>query len=109
MRISDSDFFVDGWQYASGITERPNEAGVMLPEDEDATQWLQGCAPMANHDAANHNAYLCFLPLARGEALQLLPRIPTLKARRPIECGEEILFNYGSPLFANRGESEDEA
>ena len=53
---------------------------------------------MANHDPANHNAFLSFLPLGRNVALQLLPRIPTLRAHRKILAGEEILFNYGSSL-----------
>lgn len=84
MRISDSDFLVDGWQYASGIQETVGPDGVFLPKTEDATQWLQGCAPMANHDSANHNAMLAFVPLGRDEALRLLPRIPTLRAHRHI-------------------------
>ena len=98
MRISDSDFLVDGWQYATGINDEPGEDGICLPTSADSTQWLQGCAPMANHDPANHNAYLSFVPLGTAEALKLLPRIPTLRAHRKIVAGEEILFNYGSSL-----------
>ena len=63
MRISDSDFLVDGWQYAAGISERPGADGVFHPVSEDATQWLQGCAPMANHDSQKYDAVPSLLPL----------------------------------------------
>ena len=113
MRISDSDFLVDGWMYAAGITEVPNEDGNFVPKDGDAaTQWMQGCGPMANHDSANHNAYLSFIPLGRGaEYIKLLPRIPTLRAHRTIRAGEEILFNYGSslPFFSKPESASSEA
>ena len=100
MRISDSDFLVDGWQFASGISDTPNGPdGSFLPVSEDATQWTQGCASMVNHDPANQNAYLSFLALdARSEAMRLYPRIPVLRAHRRISPGEEILFNYGSSM-----------
>ena len=90
---------------------RADEEGLFVPKGEDATQWMQGCGPMANHDPANQNAFLSFVPLGRGIALQLLPRVPTLRAHRPIRAGEEILFNYGSSLpFFKRPEtvSDDE-
>ena len=98
MRISDSDFLVDGWHYASGITDAPGDDDIFLPSDQNATQWMQGAGPMANHaNDANSgvNASLSFVPLANSEALRLLPRIPTLRANRPIKSGEEICFNYG--------------
>ena len=100
MRISDTDFVVDGWQFASGISDTPTGPdGCFLPVSEDATQWMQGCAAMANHDPANHNAYLSFVTLdVRSEAARLYPRIPTLKANRRICQGEEILINYGSSM-----------
>ena len=103
MRISDSDFLVDGWQYAGGIMDEPGEDGLFLPKEKDATQWMQGCGPMANHDPANHNAYLSFVPLGRGVALSLLPRIPTLRAHRAIKAGEEICIFYvdTSPSFTS--------
>ena len=98
MRISDSDFLVDGWQFASGISDTPNGPdGSFLPMSEEGTQWRQGCASMVNHDTANPNAYLSFLDLdGRSEAMRLYPRIPVLRAHRCISPGEEILFNYGS-------------
>ena len=99
MRISDSDFLVDGWHYASGITDAPGDDDIFLPSDQNATQWMQGAGPMANHaNDANSgvNASLSFVPLANSEALRLLPRIPTLRANRPIKSGEEICFNYGN-------------
>ena len=98
MRISDSDFLVDGWHYASGITDAPGADDIFLPSDQNATQWMQGAGPMANHaNDANSgvNASLSFVPLANSEALRLLPRIPTLRANRPIKSGEEICLNYG--------------
>ena len=99
MRISDSDFLVDGWQFASGISDTPGPDGSFLPMSEDATQWTQGCASMVNHDPANHNACLSFLALdARSEAMRLYPRIPVLRALRRISPGDEILFNYGSSM-----------
>ena len=88
MRISDSDFLVDGWHYASGITDAPGDDDIFLPSDQNATQWMQGAGPMANHaNDANSgvNASLSFVPLANSEALRLLPRIPTLRANRPIK------------------------
>ena len=51
---------------------------------------------MANHDSLNHNCSLSFVPLSRAEAMMLFPRIPTLRAHRPIVAGEEITFNYGT-------------
>jgi len=101
MRISDSDYLVDGWQFASGVQETAllENDGICWPMDAHATQWAQGCAAMANHDSGPAmNATLSFVPLARDEAHLLLPRIPTLRAHRHIKKGEEILFNYGSSL-----------
>lgn len=99
MRISDSDFLVDGWHYASGISEKPGKGGIFLPADKNATQYSQGCAAMANHDTGNAaNATVSFVPLARAEAFMLYPRVPTLRANRHVAKGEEIRFNYGSAL-----------
>ncbi|KAL3903074.1 MAG: hypothetical protein SGPRY_011819 [Prymnesium sp.] len=108
MRISDSDFLVDGWQYASGISDEPGPDGRFLPE-ENATQWTQGPGPLANHDAHNANAVLSFVPINNSnEALRLLPRVPTLRAHRRISKGEEITFNYGSSLpFASVQKREE--
>lgn len=43
MRVSDSDFLVDGWHYALGIEETAKEGsdGICWPIEPDATQWLQ--------------------------------------------------------------------
>ena len=115
MRISDSDFLVDGWHYASGITDAPGDDDIFLPSDQNATQWMQGAGPMANHaNDANSgvNASLSFVPLANSEALRLLPRIPTLRANRPIKSGEEICFNYGKsslPLELARNSARNSA
>ena len=99
MRISDSDFLVDGWHYASGISEKPVRGGLYLPHRENSIQYTQGPAAMANHDTGHlANATVSFVPLARAEAFQLLPRVPTLRANRTIQKGEEIRFNYGSSL-----------
>jgi len=101
MRISDSDYLVDGWQFASGVQETAllENDGICWPMDAHATRWAQGCAAMANHDSGPAmNATLSFVPLARDEAHLLLPRIPTLRAHRHIKKGEDILFNYGSSL-----------
>ena len=99
MRISDSDFLVDGWHYASGIAEKPGRDGIFLPVDKHAVQYNSGPGPMANHDSGlGANASVSFVPLSRAEAQQLLPRVPTLRAIRPIKKGEEIRFNYGSSL-----------
>ena len=71
MRISDSDFLVDGWHFASGIQEKalPGSGELCWPWDAHATQWLQGPGPMANHETGNDaNATLCFVPLAKTEA-----------------------------------------
>ena len=77
--------------------------------DKNATQWMQGPGPLANHDVHLANAVLSFVPIANAtEALRLLPRVPTLRAHRPIKKGEEILFNYGSSIpFASHQENED--
>ena len=99
MRISDSDYLVDGWQYAKGISESPGEHGVFLPTEKDATQLSQGPGPMANHAVGlGANCKISFVPLARSEAFQLFPRVPTLRAIRDIKAGEEIKFDYGSAL-----------
>lgn len=99
MRISDSDFLVDGWQYASGISETTSRGGVFLPTHKFGTQYSQGAGPMANHDIGlGANAQVSFLPLANSEAFRLFPRVPTLRAIREIKTGEEIRFNYGSSL-----------
>ena len=75
------------------------ENGLFEPCHAHATQWLQGCGSLANHDAQAANAVLSFVPIAKAcEALRLLPRVPTLRAHRLIKKGEEILFNYGSSL-----------
>ena len=99
MRISDSDFLVDGWHFASGISEKAGKGGIFLPAEKNATQFSQGCAAMANHDTGYAaNATVSFVPLSRAEAFMLYPRVPTLRANRPIGKGEEIRFNYGSAL-----------
>jgi len=106
MRISDSDFFVDGWQFASGISDTPNGPDSCFePLSEDATQWVQGCAPMANHNPQSPNAKLSFVSLlGRSEASRLYPRVPVLRANRDIQVGEEIVWNYGSStMFVGGG------
>ena len=113
MRISDSDFLVDGWHFALGIQEQalPGSGDLCWPWDAHATQWSQGPGPMANHETGNDaNATLCFVPLAKTEAVRLLPRIPTLRAHRLIRAGEEILFNYGTslPFVAHNERVEEE-
>jgi hypothetical protein len=113
MRISDSDFLVDGWHFALGIQEQalPGSGDLCWPWDAHATQWSQGPGPMANHETGNDaNATLCFVPLAKTEAVRLLPRIPTLRAHRLIRAGEEILFNYGTslPFVAHNEKVEEE-
>ena len=111
LRISDSDFVVDGSQFASGIPDTPSGPdGCFFPVETKATQWMQGCAAMANHDPTNLNAYISFETLnVPSEAASLYPRIPTLKAQRGICPGEEILFNYGSPMpFTTKLDKERE-
>lgn len=52
---------------------------------------------MANHAIGRAaNASIAFVALTQSKGLQVVPRIPTLRATRNISKGEEILFDYGT-------------
>ena len=96
LRISDSDFVVDGSQYANGITRTPSPGGRFHPTSTDAPQLHQGAGAVANHAIGfAANASVDFVALSRSNACMTFPRIPTLRAKRNINVGDEILYDYG--------------
>jgi hypothetical protein len=97
LRISDSTCIVDGSQFADGITRSASPGGRFHPIRTDGPQHYQGTGSMANHaTGCAANAKIAFVALTRTNACKIFPRIPTLRAKRHIAKGEEILFDYGT-------------
>ena len=97
LRISDSDFVVDGGHFADGIQQTASPTGSYHPVDDEGPQHHQGAGSMANHaTGAQANAKLTFISMSTSNATRVLPRAPALRAKRDISRGEEILFDYGT-------------
>lgn len=97
LRLSDTDFVIDGWQFASGIQSTASPSGVFDPIQENGPQFHQGAGAIANHaSGSSANAKLAFVALGKLGDLSVFPRVPVLRAIRNVRRGDEILFNYGS-------------
>jgi len=97
LRISDSDYVVDGGNFAAGIQQAASPTGRYHPVVIGGPQDNQGAGSMANHATRRlANAKITFLSLSTSNATRVLPRVPALVAKRYICKGEEILFNYGT-------------
>lgn len=97
LRISDSDFVVDGSQFANGIARTPSQDGIFHPTSTSGKQLQQGAGAMANHASGfSANAVISFVAFRQSNAYRTFPRIPTLRAKRNINQGDEILYNYGT-------------
>jgi hypothetical protein len=95
LRVSDSDFVIDGSQFASGISSTASPSGVFLPIQMNSPQYHQGAGAMANHAVGSSaNANLAFVNMNELGQKSLSPRVPVLRARRNLKKGDEILFNY---------------
>ena len=95
IRLSGSDFLVDGYSYAEGIAATADAHGLYFPRDGDqARQWRQGAACMANQRRP-FNSKFEFVR-AKDSLGGLLPRIPFLQALEDIPEGTEIFVDYGS-------------
>ena len=97
LRISDSDFVVDGSHFAKGITRTPSPGGRFHPMSINGPQLHQGAGAAANHaNGCAANAAIDFVSLTQSSACMTFPRIPVLRAKRNIQKGDEILFDYGT-------------
>ena len=112
LRISAKDgsalAFVDGHQFADGLSREPDADGLYLPlPDPDdsgvlAARLKQGPGSVVNdptliiNASDKVNAAFRFYQLGRGEQAKLLPRVPVVVATKRIEPGEEIFVRYGT-------------
>ena len=112
LRISAKDgsalAFVDGHQFADGLSREPDADGLYLPlPDPDdsgvlAARLKQGPGSVVNDptlivNASDRvNAAFKFYQLGRGEQAKLLPRVPVVVATKHIGPGEEIFVRYGT-------------
>ena len=97
LRISDSDYVVDGGHFAHTIQQAASPTGRYHPMVLGGSQDNQGAGSMANHATGSlANAKIKFLSLSTSNATRVLPRAPALVAKRDICKGEEILFDYGT-------------
>ena len=112
LRISAKDgsalAFVDGRQFAVGLSQEPDADGLYLPlpdpDDPEArdARGRQGAGSVVNdptliiNASDKVNAAFKFYQLGRGEQAKLLPRVPVVVATKHIEPGEEIFVRYGT-------------
>ena len=112
LRISAKDgsalAFVDGHQFADGLSREPDADGLYLPlPDPDdsgvlAARLKQGPGSVVNdptliiNASDKVNAAFRFYQLGRGEQAKLLPRVPVVVATKHIGPGEEIFVRYGT-------------
>ena len=89
-------FWVDGKQFASGLTRQVDDVYLPAPEDED--RMTQGAASLANdpRNAKYVNAEFKFYQLGTGDAAKLLPRVPVLVAKCDIAPGDEVFVSYNT-------------
>ena len=112
LRVSAKDgsalAFVDGHQFADGLSREPDADGLYLPlPDPDdsgvlAARLKQGPGSVVNdptliiNASDKVNAAFKFYQLGRGEQAKLLPRVPVVVATKHIGPGEEIFVRYGT-------------